>query len=170
MQRIAKMKGVNIMKKTFNFGKIDYCGRGRKDCAVDVVVRLEESEKGEKLSICGDIWNRIHTDVYCGGQCLDTIKKFLSDNELFMELYRFWKLYHLNDMHAGTPEQEAAIEEWKKQGNKFDYKKACEYLQAIGLYEVDLNGKPYKYGHAWLYQPIPESDLARIKELLSNEK
>ena len=36
------------MKKTFNFGKIDYMNRGRKDCAVDVTICLEE-RGGEKV-------------------------------------------------------------------------------------------------------------------------
>ncbi len=36
------------MKKTFNFGKIDYMDRGRKDCAVDVTIWLEE-KGGEKV-------------------------------------------------------------------------------------------------------------------------
>jgi hypothetical protein len=40
--------GGNIMKKTFNFGKIDYMDRGRKDCAVDVTIWLEE-KGGEKV-------------------------------------------------------------------------------------------------------------------------
>lgn len=30
------------MKRTFNFGKIDYMNRGRKDCSVDVTICLEE--------------------------------------------------------------------------------------------------------------------------------
>lgn len=29
------------MEKTFNFSKIDYMDRGRKDCAVDVTISLE---------------------------------------------------------------------------------------------------------------------------------
>lgn len=68
-------------------------------------------------------------------------------------------------MHAGTVEQEKAIKEWENKGNKYDYKSVCEYLKSINLYEVEYNGKPYKYGLAWLYQAIPEKDLKEIKEL-----
>ena len=85
-----------------------------------------------------------------------------------MEIYRFWKLYHLNGMHAGTEEQEAAIEAWKAQGNRYEYGKACEHLKSIGLYEVEYNGKPYRYGHGWLHREIPEADLARIQEIITN--
>lgn len=95
------------MKRTFNFGKVDYLKHGRKDCAVTVTVELREKEKGEELSICGDIWNARHTDIYCGGQCLDTIARYVKA-PVFKELFRFWELYHLNDMHPECEHQAAA--------------------------------------------------------------
>jgi hypothetical protein len=33
------------------------------------------------------------------------------------------------------------------------------------LYD-EVDGKPYKYGSAWLYRPIPETDLWEILSLL----
>ena len=150
------------LRKEFNFGKVDYLNHNRKDClvTVEMELRIDTDNNRECLSICGDIWNPRHTDIYCGGQCLDTIKEYIK-SDLFDELYRFWKLYHLNDLHAGTPRQEKAIKEWEE-NNKYEYTKACEYLKSINLYED--NG--YKYGHGWLYEPIPENDLKRIHELL----
>lgn len=86
-------------KRTFSFGKIDYLGHGRKDCAVEVTMEYREDDDGKKeLSICGDIWSTCHTDIYCGGQCLDTIAEYVH-SPLFKRLYRLWKLYHLNGMH-----------------------------------------------------------------------
>jgi hypothetical protein len=102
----------------------------------------------------------------CGGQCLDTIAEYIKGNETFDKIYHFWKLYHLNDMHAGTIEQEAAIKLWEEQGNKYDYTKVCEYLKSINIYEVNYEGKPYKYGHSWLYRAIPENDLQEIRALM----
>lgn len=32
--------------------------------------------------------------------------------------------------------------------------------------KVEHDGKPYKYGHGWLFEAIPEKDLQRIKELI----
>jgi hypothetical protein len=69
-------------------------------------------------------------------------------------------------MHVGTPEQEAAVKVWKEQGNRYEYKAICEMLKDLGLYEVEYNGKPYRYGSGWLYQPIPEADLQRIREIM----
>ena len=153
------------MKKTFDFGKIDFYGRGRKTNLVTVTVELRDTDKGAQLSVCGDIWNNLKTDIVCGGQCLDEIKQYIK-SPLFLEIYNFWKLYHLNGMHAGTKEQEKAIEEWKSNGNKYDYMAVCEYLKSIDLYEVENSGQPYIYGHGWLFEEIPESDLQRIKELI----
>lgn len=151
------------MKKTFDFGKIAYYGT-RKINPVTVEIELKETDKGYCFTASGMIWNQCKTDCYCGGQCLDTIAKYVNASE-FKEIYRLWKLYHLNDMHAGTREQEAAIDAWKEQGNRYDYTKVCDYLKSIGLYEVEHEGKPYKYGHKWLYWEIPSEDLEKIKAL-----
>lgn len=150
------------MRKTFELGKVDYLNHNRKDCAVEVEIELREKDNKVVFSSYGRVWNARHTDIYCGGQCLDEIKGLLPDNETFNKIYRLWKLYHLNDMHSGTPSQEKAIREWESCGNDYDYNKACEYLKSINLYED--NG--YRYGSGWLYEPIPEDDLNLIKELL----
>lgn len=41
----------------------------------------------------------------CGGQCLDEINEYFSDNPKFQKIYRLWKLYHLNDMHPECEHQ-----------------------------------------------------------------
>lgn len=160
------------MRRTIEFGKIAYYG-SRKINAVSVDIELRErehdGEKYEEFSVCGSIWNAHKTDHVCGGQCLDEIAQYVKA-PLFKEIYRLWKLYHLNGMHAGTEEQDAAIDEWKAQGNEYDYKKVCDYLKEIGLYEVEYNGKPYRYGTGWLHREIPEDDLKRIKEIILEEK
>ena len=188
------------MKKTFNFGKIKYISNRRVN-AVEITVELRnrggeatftvDRKTGIKtytgnvtpeyveLSICGTIWNATHTDCVCGGQCLDTIAMYrnqLSDPELFDTIYDYWKRYHLNGTHAGTPEQEAAVAEWKAEGNRYTYPAACEMLKARGLYEVNYTGlsvgrryenEPYKYGHGWLIQQLPGDVLVRIEHMLS---
>ena len=150
--------------KTFNIGKIDYYGRGRKINPVTVEVTLKEKDGKPCFSASATVYNQTKTDILACGQCLDSIAK-RTKNKQFMELYRLWKLYHLNDMHAGTIEQEKAIDDWESKGNHYDYTSACDYLKSVGLYEVEHNGKPYKYGHAWLYWDIPEYDLKVIQAL-----
>jgi hypothetical protein len=167
----AKFGDLSI--KTFKFGKIDFNGSGRKNCAVEVTVELNTSKNGKpEFTASGEIWNPRHTYCYCAGQCLDTIAKYVKNPE-FKQIYTYWKKYHLNSMHAGTIEQEDALEQWHEslQGpNKivlFDYKRDCEYLKSIGLYEVEYEGQPYTYGTKWLYKEIPTDDLKGIESLLA---
>lgn len=94
------------MKKTFDFGKIDYEDKGKINL---VTVDMEYKDKGggkKVLSISGNIWNKRKTDIVCGGQCLDTIAVYISD-PVFTEIHRLWKLYHLNDMHPECEHQHA---------------------------------------------------------------
>ena len=151
------------LKRTIEFGKVDYNNSGRKNCMVDLEIELRETTNGPELAICGNIWNPRHTDIYCGGQCLDEIAKYKKANPLFKELYQYWRNYHLNGMHAGTVEQEQAL----KEANIIGYDEACEYLKSINLYEVEYNGKPYKYGHGWIYQALPEDVLERITKIIT---
>jgi len=101
------------MKKIFDFGKIDYTGTGRKVYPVTVEMEYREKDNGEKvLSICGNVWNTRRTDIVCGGQCLDTIARYIK-TPLFKQIFRLWKLYHLNDMHPECVHQ--AAQGWKEQ-------------------------------------------------------
>ena len=176
------------MKRRISFGKVDYRKIGKKTCEVTVDLELkkcggeptftidpetkeriptgEKTEEYEEFTASGEIWNNRKTDCYVGGQCLDTIAKYVK-TPLFKEIHRLWKLYHLNGMNAGTPEQEAAIKAWEDAGNRYEYAAACEYLKSIGLYEVEYKGAPYKYGHAWIPAAIPEEDLKRIREIIA---
>ena len=159
------------MKKVIEFGKVDYHNRGKKTNLVRLELELKNKEgKGYVFTASGEVWQANMRDIYMSGQCIDSIwNEFANQIEkkaLYLEIMNLWKRNHLNDMNAGTAEQEAAIEQWKKQGNKYEYTAACNYLKSIDLYEVEHNGKPYKYGHAWIYSSISSNDLKRIKEII----
>lgn len=97
-----------------------------------------------------------------GGQVLDEIRPRTKSQKAIINL---WKMYHLNGMSAGTPEQERAVKEWKSKGNKYDYSKAVEYLKSINLYEAKHpeTGKPYKYGHGWILKQLPTGFEVTLK-------
>lgn len=167
------------MKRIISFGKIDFNGCGRKINEVDVEVEYEDG----RFTVSGDIWNARGTYPEIFGQCLDEIKQFLPNDLLFSRIYRLWKLYHLNDMHAGTPKQEEAVDRWLQEtGQRYDYEKACEYLKSIGLYSVPAffaepyrkNAenmlKPYRYGSEWLMWPIPAEDIQEIKDIIEGRR
>jgi len=186
------------MKTTLHFGKINFYGSRREnEVTIDIELRTRGGEptftieNGERVytgnktpvyvefTAVGNIWNRLHTDIICGGQCLEEIKKHraqLEDKELFDEVYRLWKAYHLNGMHAGTPEQEAAVKEYTNTGNKYEYTAVCNYLKCRGLYEINFTGKScgryynnelYRYGTAWIIDDIPGGDLLRIEHIIT---
>lgn len=150
------------MKRVFNFGKIAYASERKIN-----EVTLEMEYRDGRFSVCGDVWNGRHTDIVCGGQCLDELLSYFKDNELFMTIYRLWKLYHLNDLHAGTREQEEALRKHFINIPAKDYKEHVEYLKSINLYEVPYNGEMYKYGTGWISYDIPKEDVEIIKELLT---
>lgn len=187
-----KEKGTDI-----NFGKIAYQGPRRiNEVIVSVELRTlggeetftykdgkqvptgERTPEYQELSICGEIWNSRKTDCVTCGQCLDEIAKYVH-TPLFKEIYELWDKYHLNGMHAGTPEQEAAVKEWMNQGNQYDYTEACKMLEKKGLLEVNFTGmtvgrvynnEPYKYGHGWVVGILPEEVLKRVNEIIDENR
>lgn len=197
------MTSAKEIEKRFEFGKIDARGNGRKAnaVAVDLCLTLRGGEPTStynaqtreyvpagkttpeyyEISLCGWVWNERRTDCIMGGQCLDHLRatsERLRDDSLFKELFGLWQRWHLNGLHAGTPEQEAAIKEWEAAGNRYDYTKACEMLKARGLYEVPFtgltvgrryNGELYKYGHGWVVEELPADVVARVAELIGEE-
>lgn len=144
------------MKKVISFGKIAY-NSNKKENEVIIEIILGGEER-PTLSICGEVWDKRHNDTIMCGQCLDELQGYFIDNWKFMEIYRLWNLYHLNNFHAGTIAQEELL---KKYGI-YDYKEACDLLKEHNLYED--NG--YRYGSGWLYREIPSEDLAKIREII----
>lgn len=194
----------SILKHRFHLGKIDARGTGRKVNEVTVDLRLtkhggdptftmnrdgtrnytgRKTPEYTELSICADAWNSAHTDIVMGGQCLDEIARQRNqmtpaNRKTFDRLYLLWTDWHLNGMHAGTPEQEAAVKEWKAAGNRYDYTAACDMLKERELYEIPFTGKTvgqeyhgelYKYGHGWVVVDLPEEVIAECKALVEQD-
>lgn len=183
------------MKRTFEFGKIDYYNHGRKTNRVAVDVELKTKggtvtfgEAGEvigmtppyvELSIVGKIYSPSGNGFCAGGQCLDLIAAHvneLNDVQLFKTIYKFWQKYHMNSLHSGTPEQEQAIKIWEAAGNQYDYELACEMLKDVGLYEVEFTGitvgkrynnELYRYGSGWVVYEIPGDILLTIEHMIN---
>lgn len=155
------------MERTITLGKIDGYGSGRKNCRVDVCLELRDSDRGPCFACSAEVWNPRGTDIIMGGQCLDSIAERIH-TPAFKEIVRLWRAYHLNDMHAGTPEQEAEVRRWTAAGNSHEYTAVCEHLREVGLLTVIHDGAPYTFGTAWLHEPIPDDDLARIRDIITN--
>lgn len=144
------------MQKTITY-KID------KNHKAEIEVELTDDGR---FSVSGSFYeydkNRCRWECdYCG-QCLDELSKLI-DDPVFTQIYWLWKRYHLNDLHAGTPVQEYALEHATFPPDT-DYKARCEYLKSIGLYEVG----GYKYGHDWLTETIEPHDLELIRQIATS--
>lgn len=84
-----------------------------------------------------------------------------------------WDKWHLNDMRAGSPAQMAFLAEHPIDDRLNYFKKASAALEAAGL-NPDPNylhqGKPYKYGTAWLHTEVPADVLEFLRKLPDTDK
>jgi hypothetical protein len=95
------------------------------------------------------------------------------DKSLEKEFRAVWDRWHLNDMRAGTKEQEEMIRVMIKAGalkENCTYDERCKALDTACMYEVEHNGQKYKYGHAWLFEDVPEDVLQFLLELPEGSK
>ena len=140
-------------------------------CHMKVEAELRDGKEGPVFSMSGSVLPPNKKGYIMGGQMFDHIPEDKVDSSVYAFLIQMWKKYHLNDLHAGTPEQEKCLDEHREEIEALEpgyghYHACCVVLGNYGLYEVDLDGKPYKYGHAWLYRPIPDEDLTKIRYVL----
>lgn len=80
--------------------------------------------------------------------------------EMVDDLCAIWKRWHLNDMRAGTPAQEACLRDTKASDVGDRWVWANETLATAGLNPDPSNG--YRYGSAWLHEGIPEEVMIRL--------
>lgn len=101
-------------------GKINRSGdrnraHGPLACQCFVHWELKDGPHGLEFSASGEAWNNRRTDIFLGGQCLETFAKLgmmrVGSAKRILEIWREW---HLNDMNAGTVEQQRALEEEKE--------------------------------------------------------
>ena len=143
-----------MLKKTIDLGLADFgLWHGRRTRAI-VHIELDSENV---LHITADIRGVGY------GQTLQEIKKAYKGNELAEKICYWWENYHLNNMHAGTPKQEEALNKAGITNWADDYDICRKYLESIGL----LYDNGYKFGSAWLKEEIPADDLQEIKEFLA---
>ena len=138
------------MKKTLHFSN------GIKSADIDVTLN------NGRLSISGTVYHgkkllKSEKNLISAGQCLEKSAELIPQ-----KLANIWKRWHLNDLRAGTPAQEKALEPVKDTFSRSNwYDEACRYLASINLY--DDNG--YRYGSAWLREELPEDVVEYVQNL-----
>lgn len=115
---------------------------------------------------------RVERD-WCGGQCDDTLLELLnklSDEQArkciaevghddlldLRKILALWQRWHLNDLHAASDRQQAALDKFEEEfGKHLNYDQRCAFLKLVDLYE----DRGYKYGHSWLREMVPDDAI-----------
>lgn len=148
------------MANRYVLGKVDYNNSGRKNCEAVITWELRDG----RFSMQAEIWNPRKTDIYCGGQCVDMVAAYFPQDAKAQRMLAIWREWHLNDMQAGSPAQREWIAAHPEQSH--DYMLLSAALEGAGLNPDPNflhNGKPYKYGHAWLKRELPADVIAEIE-------
>lgn len=141
-----------------------------------IEIELKTKEKGPELSICGTL----DTDYFkSAGQCIDDIAEYFPKKRIVQRIKTLWEKYHLNDMRAGCKHQRAAG--WSdrrikpeelpnthanrdERGIIATWVRKDEHPEGLLCEPCPVCG--YKYGSAWLYEPIPGQVLREIKDIM----
>ena len=117
-----------------------------------------------------NLWKKYHLNSMHAGtvEQENCLKDFASEKETIRNELRnnAWNKAKIEYNYS-----ENYFKEWQNwHSSEWDsYTVDCELLKRHGLYEVEVDGKPYKYGHAWLYRAIPESDMNKIRAILDKD-
>lgn len=140
---------------------------------VAIEVRIEPTSKPassrtiDLLPISGDALELSITGETpdSSGQCVDSVRDLGEGNADVARLCDIWDAYHLNGLKAGTRAQLAYLATLT--GAKA-YEVATASLEAAGL-DPDINTLPgtvYRYGSAWLFEPVPAGVVAELSGIL----
>jgi hypothetical protein len=143
----------------YYLGLCDGYGRGGKYSEAFITWAFD----GKRFSMCAEVWLPSKRDILMGGQCVEDVAAMFPENEKAQRMAAIWKRWHLNYMRAGSPAQHEWLRENPIDPAEYAYPKShydvvSAKLEAAGLNPDPgyiYNGKPYKYGHAWLMEEIP---------------
>jgi hypothetical protein len=128
---------------------------GTRNCHAYITWSFEDG----KFSMCGEVWNHIKTDIYMGGQCVDTIADLFPHDKKLQRMRAIWKDWHLNDMKSGNVAQTAFLRA-NPPTDRYSYDQSLGALTRAGLSPDPETG--YVYGTAWLAHEIPADIAAEI--------
>lgn len=158
-------------RHVLRLGKVAARG-GWKVNAVELELELRTSETGVELSICGSIWNNMHTDIVSGGQNIDEIAKLFPRAWRVQRIKEIWQRWHLNHLHAGCEHQRAdwdASEQIEVNGERKRVGWVYETEHPRGLLMKKCATCGYAYGSAWLKEEIPSDVLREVRELFTSK-
>ena len=97
----------NNKRRIYSFGKVDLYKCGRKINEITLEITLYADRNGyPEFTACGNAWNIRHTDIVCGGQCIDTLYERiprLHCNTIYKTIMELWEKYHCKDVSNIDP-------------------------------------------------------------------
>lgn len=92
----------NNKRRIYSFGKADIYKCGRKINEITLEINLYADRNGyPEFTACGNAWNIRHTDIVCGGQCIDTLYEKvprLHCNTIYRTIMVLWEKYHCKNV------------------------------------------------------------------------
>ena len=92
----------NNKRRIYSFGKVDLYKCGRKINEITLEINLYADRNGyPEFTACGNAWNIRHTDIVCGGQCIDRLYEKiprLHNNTIYKTIMELWEKYHCKDV------------------------------------------------------------------------
>ena len=174
-----------LYKTTLDLGKVDaeMIGEKRNQVTIEIELRgtlragtRELTSYGKQpddltLSICGNIWNKRHSDIISGGQNYDEILEVLPDHPLAHEIVGVWKRWHLNDMKAGCEHQrdwptskELTIYEYARSSEGTNERRAAKDRAISAALRDEVAGLSAKEKDALTREYFVKSDRAEVPE------
>lgn len=112
-----------------------------------------------RLSMTAEVFEPRKRDAYMAGQCIEALAEITKPAsgltpEAIEDMRAVWDRWHLNDMRAGCAHQKV-VWETGPYGNRpsLDLTPRCPETG-------------YRYGHAWLYEPLPSDVLQRVSAFI----
>jgi hypothetical protein len=154
------LAGVCKGKRARVYIKIEY-----KDGRLSIIGVHGALVNGDCLGGYGQIVNTLKiVDTPAVGVNLQTINKIVE----------IWERWHLNDMNAGTVEQEEYLRNYYRINRdvKKSYGNDVKLLKEVSLYIVDHpknKGETYTYGTGWLTEEVPDNVIEFLYWLPESE-
>lgn len=164
-----------------------YLGLNSVGGPVMLKVEFRERPEGLELSICGTSTGP--RGYYCGGQIdiLEEVKTPAVPPEKLARIDEVWRRWHLNGMRAGCEHQRA--EGWDERpidsakplhahGRHFEGQRSASWNMLAWVtpteHPAGLLTRPcpecgYRYGSAWLHEPLPAEVVAEVEGWFSRD-
>lgn len=121
---------------------------------------------GNAIGSCGQIdshlRDQLHTITPAPGW--DALK--------LQQFFNVWERWHLNDLRAGSPEQEKYLRDHPISREEYAYPKSHYEVAGQKLADAGLNpdANGYQYGHAWKREEVPGEVLEFLRSLPETDR